>query len=138
MIIDINGHLDLVVQDMHVLKDLQKDRDKEKEMDNKLKVINKLKKAYRDGIDSKVQEASELIEKQMRPQLDLISQQIDQQLNKLIVEILKLEKDAKRDEEALEKKRAEMKRAMKLHAIFGLWSIDLSRETQSNHQILLI
>ena len=128
LIIDINGHLDLVVQDMNVLKDLQKDRDRQREMDNKLKVINKLKDGYKEGIDSKVQEASELIEKQIQPQLDVVSKQIQGQLDKLVSEILKMLDDAKRDEEALKKKREEMKRALKLHAIFGEFLIFANRK----------
>ena len=128
---------------MKVLKDLQKDRDKEKEMDNKLKVINKLKDAYRESIDAKLQEAQELIEKQIQPKLDEISKQIDQQVDKLIMEILELEKKARKDEEALEKKRAEMKRAMRLHAIFGAFRELLSfredcHQSSSDHFLTLL
>lgn len=119
LIIDISGHLDLVVQDMNILKDLQKDRDREKEQDNKEKVINKLKEKYKEGIDMKMQEATELIEKEILPQLDVITGRIDQELDQLIKEILKLERDAERDEKALEKKREEMKEALITRAILG-------------------
>lgn len=116
LIIDVNGYLDLVKEDISTLKNLEDE-------DSKVKLINKYKNEYRGRIDKKIQESKDLIQKDVLPEFDKIAKEINKKINNLIKEILELEKKAEEDKEKLIEKKHELEEQMKFHMLFGVLKI---------------
>ncbi|GIY00534.1 uncharacterized protein CEXT_769461 [Caerostris extrusa] len=116
LIINIGAYLDLVKKDVDKLKDLQNSA-------YKAEIINRYKANYKSGVDKKIEEAKSLIQKQITPEIDNISNQIDGKINTLIKETIELQKRAEQEREALIRKKEELERALTLKGVFSGFKI---------------
>ncbi|GBN31375.1 hypothetical protein AVEN_12449-2 [Araneus ventricosus] len=116
LIIDIRGYLDLIKENIKPLKDLQM-------TNNKADVIYKYKENYKRGIDKKIEEATTFIVKQINPEIENVSMQIDNQVNYLIDETIALQKKAEKEREELVKKKKELEYALAIKGLFSCFQI---------------
>lgn len=113
LIINVSDYLDLVNDDMMKLKDL-------KDEESKITIIKKYKDDFKEKIDKKIEEARELINKEVLPELKKINDEMDKKLDGLVKEVIELEKKAEEDHDNLVKKKHELEKQMKLHIGFGI------------------
>lgn len=117
LVIDVAGLFNLVNKDIQALRDLQKQEGQKLEEDSKIKVIQKSKARYKQLIDKKIEEGNHLIQKEIIPEFDKISDEIQQKLDDLIKEVLALEKAAEEDKNKLIQKRHELENQLVVHQV---------------------
>ncbi|GIX69186.1 uncharacterized protein CEXT_636861 [Caerostris extrusa] len=74
---------------------------------------------FRSQVDGKIEEAKCYIEKQIIPEIDNINQEIDNKIDLLLKETLKLQEQVKQDKDELIKKRAELVEILRLKGLFN-------------------
>ncbi|GBN91149.1 hypothetical protein AVEN_186955-1, partial [Araneus ventricosus] len=116
LITNIRGYLKLVEENIKTLKDLQM-------TNGKAEVINKYKENYKKGIDNKIEEARTFIKKQLNPEIQNISVDIDGQVNSLIEETIALQKQAEKEKKELDKKKKELENALAIKSLFSCFQI---------------
>ncbi|KAF8789791.1 hypothetical protein HNY73_007704 [Argiope bruennichi] len=116
LIINIGGYLDIVKREIKTLRDLQKEH-------NKAEIISKYQERYKDNLDRKIEEAKNIIEKMITPEMGNISKDMDGKIDLLVDETIELKKKAEKEKEALIKKKQELERAMAVRGIFSCLSI---------------
>ncbi|GBM60945.1 hypothetical protein AVEN_192397-1 [Araneus ventricosus] len=115
LIIDIRKYLNLIKENIKILKDIQT-------INNKVDVINKYKENYKKGIDKKIEEANSLIAKQ-RSEIHTINAEIDDEVNSLIEETFALQKQAEKDLQKLADKKEELENALAMKGLFSVFHI---------------
>ncbi|KAF8787979.1 hypothetical protein HNY73_009522 [Argiope bruennichi] len=92
LIVDIGRHLDMIKTDIEMLKDLY--------MQSK-SLISKCKEYYNYDVNKRVEEVKNFILKHILPELNAIQRQVDKDIKCLIIETIKLQKDAKKEKDKL-------------------------------------
>ncbi|CAL1288930.1 unnamed protein product [Larinioides sclopetarius] len=116
LIIDIRKYLNLIKENIKILKDQQT-------INNKANVINKYKENYKKGIDRKIEEANSLIEEHISPEIQNINEEIDDELNSLVEETIAKQKQAEKDLQKLAEKKEELVDALTTKGLFGVFHI---------------
>ncbi|KAF8789795.1 hypothetical protein HNY73_007706 [Argiope bruennichi] len=116
LIINIRDYLNLVTENIKTLKDLQT-------MNNKIEVVNKYKENYKRYMDKKIEEANSFIDKQISPEIENISTEIDDQINSLIEETILLQKQAEKERKELAEKKKELEYALAIKGMFGCFQL---------------
>lgn len=119
LIVDVNGFLDLEIEDIKILKHYQD----LKEIDNKDKIIQKYKEEYKIKIDKKIEEGKKLVESEIIPELDNIKEQIDKQIVALVKLVVDLEKEAKKEKKELIEAKKRLKAAIKKQRILSIFGM---------------
>ncbi|GFT70513.1 uncharacterized protein NPIL_152991 [Nephila pilipes] len=112
LIIDTLGYLDIIKDDILILKDL-------KNTNIKADMIKKFKDYYKRSIDDKIKEAETFIKEQLMPEMEHINIQIESEIDSLIDETVELKKQAKEEIVDLVKKKEEVRRKFQLRGIFN-------------------
>ena len=112
LVIHVIDYLKIFSDDIKTLNDLKKEV-------NKLDLIMKYKNEFKKGIDKKIEEGNDLVQKEMLPELDKIGEEINKDLDELVKEVIELEKEAEEDREKLIKKRHELEAGLGLHIMFN-------------------
>ncbi|CAL1286293.1 unnamed protein product [Larinioides sclopetarius] len=116
LIIDMRAYLNMVEDNIKTLEDIRMSN-------NKVDVVNKYKDNYKSGIDAKIKEAVSLIEKQINPEIENISSNIDDQINILIEETITLQKQAEKDWEKLAEKKKKLESTVAMRGLFNCFEI---------------
>ncbi|GFS60639.1 uncharacterized protein TNIN_366101 [Trichonephila inaurata madagascariensis] len=116
LITDIEKYLDLVIDDIQTLRNLQK-------LNNKADIIKRHTEIHRKNLDLRIEEANSFITEQIMPEIDNISFEIERKIDLLIKETIALQNQARREKEALIKKRRELEEALELKRMFGCFKI---------------
>ena len=116
LIIDIYAYLSSVKNDIDKLTDL-------KNAKYKIKLINKYKNEYKQEIDIKVNEAKELISKEIMPEIDKIGNEIDSRMEILVNEVIFLQEQAEKEHKELIKKQQQLENMFGLQGIFSIFKI---------------
>ncbi|XP_055924347.1 uncharacterized protein LOC129956469 [Argiope bruennichi] len=112
LVVNIGGYLDLVKKDIEVLKELQN-------QSNKANIINKYKENYKTSVDKNIDEAKAFIQKQITPEIGNIGKEIDNKVDLLLKEIMKLQEKAEEEKETLIQKRKELESTLALGGLFS-------------------
>ncbi|CAL1264629.1 unnamed protein product [Larinioides sclopetarius] len=112
LIIDISRYLDMLKKDIEVVKDLQT-------ASNQICLRTKLKEDYKSQIDRRIDEAKYFIRKQILPEFNSISEQIDIKINLLIDETIGLQEKTNNQTQSLSALREELERSLVLKLVFS-------------------
>ncbi|GIY03650.1 uncharacterized protein CDAR_526641 [Caerostris darwini] len=110
--LDITRYPDLVKSNIQTLQDLRN-------ANNKANNLKKHNDVFRSQVDGKIEEAKCFIEKQIVPEIDNINQEIDNKIDLLLKETLKLQEQAKQEKNELIKKREELVEILPLKGLFN-------------------
>lgn len=122
LIIDIDGYLSSLKESMEGLQGLKEERNRFHIIVNKLNTIKKYKENYNDNLQKEIQEANSLIEKQVIPEIDNISIEIDNKIGLLISELMTLKAQNQAEQEKLVKKKQELENILPLKGLFSALS----------------
>lgn len=115
-IIDINGYLDIVLQNIKMLRNLQDDS-------RLFTVVETLKKDYKNELDKKIEEAQSLMKNAVIPEFDKIGLEFEIQLSGLVNETMKLQNDANTEKVMLVAKKKQLERAMRFNIFLKIFKI---------------
>ncbi|GFS38772.1 uncharacterized protein NPIL_616941 [Nephila pilipes] len=116
LIVDIKAYLEIVKGDIETLKNMQKAR-------NKADIIKKYNKNYKSNVDSKIEEARNFIKNQISPEIKNINTDMDNNIDLLVSETVKLQNKAKEEKEELIKKKEKLEKALAVKGLFSFFKI---------------
>lgn len=110
LVIDIQKYFETSIHNINDLSDA-----------NKEAIINKHKDEYKKELDAKIEEATNLISKDITVEIDKIFTELDGTIDGLLEETLTRQNETEKDIKKLEKNKQELERNMKLRLMVGVF-----------------
>jgi hypothetical protein len=97
LVTDMDGYLDVTLQHIRRIEEIRK-----------LDAVARISKNYKDKIDEKIISADDFINREVLPEIEVITKDTEGNIDSLLLEIIEKEKNAREEQKALGKKRKEL------------------------------